>query len=114
MTHPSTERFHAVLKDIAALHGKKGQDYGVTADPFYNIRQSARDWNLPPWVAAKIRGGDKVRRMQAFVRKGRLENESLEDSLWDDAVYSVIALVLYLDEKEAMQPVTKVEDRPVD
>jgi hypothetical protein len=41
-----------------------------------------------------LRASDKIRRLQAFAIKGKLLNESAEDSLKDIAVYSLIALIL--------------------
>ncbi|OFW65584.1 MAG: hypothetical protein A2Y74_06990 [Actinobacteria bacterium RBG_13_63_9] len=100
--HASSARFHEILAGLGDLHDQKQADYGTDEDPFHNIPQSANDWGIPPWVAAMIRGTDKVRRLQAFHRKGVLKNESAMDSLRDLAVYAVIALVLM--EEEALPP----------
>ncbi len=45
-----------------------------------------------------LRLNDKVRRLQAFYRKGSLANESVEDAYMDLAVYALIGLVLYREE----------------
>jgi len=68
-------------------------------DPFANVR-SSRDFAVPAWVGAMIRGNDKISRIKSFIKKRRLENEALEDSLRDLAVYTIIALVLYEEERE--------------
>jgi hypothetical protein len=44
---------------------------------------------------------DKMGRIQAAARGQHLENESVEDSFLDMAVYSIIALVLYREEQGA-------------
>ena len=90
-------RFHALLQQIGALHDKKQGDYGSDSDPFANVRASV-EWGVPGWVGALIRLNDKVKRLQAFARKGSLANESAEDSLLDIAVYSLIGLILYREE----------------
>ena len=86
--------FRAILQELQSLHDKKGADYGTGDDPYANVRASER-FGIPPWVGALIRQQDKIIRLQSFITKGHLENESVEDSLLDNAVYAIIALVLY-------------------
>src|SRR3990172_7386733 len=97
--HPGSERFHQILQELGELHDRKQADYGTDADPFANVR-SSRDFAVPAWVGAMIRGNDKISRIKSFIKKRRLENEALEDSLRDLAVYTIIALVLYEEERE--------------
>ena len=92
--HPNSRRFHELLAELGDLHDLKQADYGRGDDPFANVR-SSEEWGVPGWVGAMVRAGDKIRRLQALRRNGKLENESAEDSLRDLAVYSVIALVLF-------------------
>lgn len=93
-THPLSERFHAVLRELARLHDRKRRDYGRDDDPFANVR-AAEEWGIPGWVGAMNRATDKIHRLQAFARTGRLANEGVVDSFRDLAVYAVIAEVLY-------------------
>lgn len=93
-------RFHSLLKEIGALHDRKQEDYGATADPFANVR-SSQEFGVAPWIGAVVRLNDKVTRLKAFARKGTLANESAEDSLLDIAVYALIGLVLYREESDA-------------
>jgi len=95
--HPNSARFHEILKELGDLHDKKQQDYGRGDDPFANVRAS-KEWGVPGWVGAMIRGTDKIRRLQSLLANGKLANESAEDSLRDLAVYAVIALVLFEQE----------------
>lgn len=97
-------RFHAVLKEMAAMHEKKATDYGAHdgSDPLRNIRASA-DFGVPPWIGALVRLNDKVIRLQSFAAKGSLANESVEDSLLDIAVYAIISLNLYREESVAAE-----------
>jgi hypothetical protein len=92
--HPSSQRFHDLLKEIGELHDKKQKDYGTDADPFANVRNTAA-WGIEPWVGALIRLNDKVVRLQKLSQSGELANEAAEDSMRDIAVYALIALVLY-------------------
>jgi hypothetical protein len=92
--HPTSKLFYDKLIAAALLHAKKQRDYGKEGDPFANVRAS-EEWGVPGWVGAMIRATDKVRRLQTHATRGSLINESVEDSLLDLAVYSLIALVLY-------------------
>lgn len=98
--HPNSARFHEILQEAGELHDKKQADYGRGDDPFANVRAS-KEWGVSPWVGAMIRLNDKVRRLQSLTANGKLENESAEDSLRDIAVYAIIALVLFEQERAA-------------
>jgi hypothetical protein len=91
--HPNSLKLHALLQEAGDLHDSKQADYGTTTDPFHNLRGSV-DWGVYPWIGVCIRMNDKVKRLQAFAQKGKLENESARDSLMDIAVYALIAIVL--------------------
>lgn len=92
--HPNSARFHEIIQELSDLHDLKQADYGRGDDPFSNVR-SSEEWGLPGWVGAMIRAQDKIRRLQSLLLKGKLENESAEDSLRDLAVYAIISLVLF-------------------
>lgn len=98
LRHPSSQRFHDLLKEAGELHDKKQADYGLDSDPFANVRAS-NAWGMPSWVGAMVRATDKVRRLQTFSRKGELQNESVRDAFLDLAVYALIGLVLYEEEQ---------------
>ena len=89
--------FKAILREMAELHDKKERDYGTEGDPLANIRGS-EDFGVPAWTGCEVRLNDKQRRIHNFIRKRELVNESVEDSLLDRAVYSVIALQLYREQ----------------
>jgi hypothetical protein len=97
--HPLSERFHAILKELGALHDKKQADYGRADDPFANVRAST-DFGIAGWVGALVRANDKMRRLQKAAQGGALANEGVLDSLNDLAVYAVIARVLYEQEDD--------------
>lgn len=97
MRRRGSEHFHEELLSLGELHDKKQQDYGTEADPFANVR-AAEDFGVPAWLGCLIRMNDKMTRLKTFAKKGSLSNESVEDSLRDLAVYSLIALCLYKEE----------------
>lgn len=93
-------RFHALLAEMGALHDRKQADYGRGQDPLANVRASA-EFGVPPWVGAVLRANDKVHRIKSMIQNGRLENESVEDSLMDVAVYMLLARILRDEERAA-------------
>lgn len=90
----SDPRFEAILRDISQLHGKKSADYGRGEDTYANVRAS-QEFGIAPWAGAMVRANDKMTRIKSHCLNGRLENESLEDSLIDLATYAIIALLLF-------------------
>lgn len=88
-----------LLDELRELHLKKSADYGTGKDPFANCRSGA-EFGVDPWVGVMIRANDKVQRIKAFLQNGNLKNESVEDSLLDLAAYTLIALVLFREEKQ--------------
>lgn len=86
--------FYDIIHEITAMHDKKQKDYGTNEDPLANIRAAA-DYGVEPWIGCLVRMGDKMQRLKKAARGGTLANESIEDSLLDLAVYSIIDLVLY-------------------
>jgi hypothetical protein len=90
--------FQQIIDEIVAMHDKKAKDYGSTGDPLANVRASS-DFGIPAWVGCMVRANDKMKRLQTFAIKGSLVNESVEDSLLDLAVYAIIGLQLYREQK---------------
>lgn len=96
-TIPGDPRFKDFLWHIALLHSKKQEDYGKDKDPFANVR-AATDFGVNAWVGCAIRMNDKMRRLMTAAKKGKLANESVEDSFDDLAVYAGIGKILYEEE----------------
>lgn len=82
------------------MHDLKQQDYGRDSDPFANVR-AIEEMGLPGWTGCVIRNNDKQKRLAKAVRdtltvgSPQLANEGVRDTFLDQAVYSVIGLVLY-------------------
>ncbi len=91
-------RFHEILNELGALHDKKQQDYGLSTDPFANVRASEK-FGIPAWVGCMVRANDKMIRIQKAAKGGQMANESVVDSLRDLAVYTIIGLCLYEEEQ---------------
>ena len=89
--HP---RFYELLKVMAEMHSNKSHDYASRQDPLYNLRQFG-------WKGVVVRLGDKFCRLKGFVEKGELKvkDESIIDTFLDNAIYSLLAIVLYEETK---------------
>ena len=99
--HPTSQAFFDLCDAMKEMHRKKSSDYGCPSgtDPLANIRNGARFVGIPAWKGAMVRLSDKVTRLATFNATGRLENESLEDNLFDLAAYSLLALLLHREER---------------
>jgi hypothetical protein len=96
---PGSAEFLAVLDEVRSLHLRKTLDYGVDEDALSNIRTSADYVNVPAWAGCIIRMADKMHRLRAFFRRGRVEFDGVEDTLLDICAYAAIALVLYRESR---------------
>lgn len=101
--HPTSQAFFNLCDSLKEMHRRKSRDYGCPSgeDPLANIRNGARFVGIPSWKGAMVRLSDKVTRLAAYNATGRLENESLEDNLFDLASYSLLALLLHREERNA-------------
>jgi hypothetical protein len=89
--------YYAFVQDtfesLLALIKRKNADYTAGADDaFANFRRA--EPIVPMLEATWVRWGDKIQRVDAYFRNGKLEvaNEGLEDALLDVIGYSMIML----------------------
>jgi hypothetical protein len=99
--HPTSQAFFDLCDSLKEMHRRKSRDYGCPSgeDPLANIRNGAAFVGIPSWKGAMVRLSDKVTRLAAYNATGRLENESLEDNLFDLASYSLLALLLHREDR---------------
>ena len=92
--------FYELLEQMADLHSRKNHDYSGTEEPLKNLKSSIR-LGIDPVLAVLVRLQDKWSRLEEFAKKGVLEvkDESIEDTLMDNAVYSLLAIVLRREQK---------------
>ena len=97
--HPD---FYGLLDQMAKLHSRKNHDYAGTSDPLKNLRACTR-LELDPFIGVMVRLQDKWSRIEEFVKSKTLlvKNESVEDTLMDNAVYSLLAIILLREQKES-------------
>jgi hypothetical protein len=59
---------------------------------------------IPAWKGCLIRLSDKFSRLCSFARKEdyQVKDESIEDTLLDNAIYSLICILLYREYKKSV------------
>jgi hypothetical protein len=99
--HPTSQAYFDLLDTLRQLHISKSLGYGSPdgTDPLLNIRRGAEFVGIPAWQGAMVRLSDKVTRLSVFNKTGNLPHESVEDTLLDLASYSLLALLLYREER---------------
>lgn len=90
-------RFHALIAEICDLHDRKSEDYSEDSDPLSNFKRAAK-LGVSPLRGVLVRMSDKWSRIEQLTSGKTPKNESLRDSLIDNAVYSLIAVLLLDDE----------------
>lgn len=100
--HPTSQKFYDLCDRLKQMHASKSKDYGCPSgtDPLANIRNGAKFVGIPAWRAAMVRLSDKVTRLATFNATGSLQHEGVIDTLEDLASYSLLSLLLYLEEYE--------------
>lgn len=99
--------FEAVLLGIIETNKRKRKDYASDQDVFSNFRDTSNFANFEtPWMSALFNCSQKLARISSLRENGRLDdpsNEAVEDTLLDNAVYSIIALAIFNDLKDKSQ-----------
>ena len=86
--------FYEILEEMAELHSRKNRDYSPGEEPLRNFYE-CEQLGVPGWKGVLVRLSDKWSRIKNLANNSEVaQNESLEDSLLDSAVYYVICLVL--------------------
>jgi len=98
--------FVNALLSVFEMHMKKAKDYGSGENPYKNI-EATEELGIPAWVGVTMRMGDKEVRIKSFLTKGSLANESVRDSIHDNAVYGILRLMEY-DRAEGVEAVQAV------
>jgi hypothetical protein len=105
--------FDAILKTIADLHHRKNSDYGNPAERDYyaNFRESL-ELGIPMHLGILVRMSDKWSRIKHLLhRPPQVVDESLEDTLIDLAVYSLLCVLVRRLSPDKMAGNAKVAGR---
>ena len=101
-------RFYELLEEIADLHSRKNHDYAGDKDPLRNFRK-CNNMGVDSFTGIMIRLSDKWSRLESFMKQKTLQvkEESVIDTLKDNAVYSLLAIILY--EEQQVGKVSKID-----
>lgn len=101
--HP---RFYKLLQEMADLHSRKNHDYSGD-DPLSNLK-STEEIGIPAWKGVLVRLMDKWGRLKTFAREEHFEvkDESVIDTLMDNAVYSLLCIILFESKDDAVKEQT--------
>lgn len=101
--HHGHPEFYNLLGKMAELHSKKNHDYAGDENPLRNFYK-CKEMGLSPFQGVMVRLSDKWSRLEAFMKQRILEvsEESIEDTLLDNAVYSLLAIILLREEAAAV------------
>lgn len=97
--------FHQLLEVMRDIHCRKNADYASKMDPLSNIKSATRI-GLKPWVGCIVRLQDKWSRIEVLIKKllntgegPEVKDESLIDTFMDNAIYSLMFIIIYLQEQ---------------
>jgi hypothetical protein len=94
-------KFQVLVDELLKLHNDKNNDYATDEDPLSNLRGAVR-LGVNPVTGVVLRLTDKWARIEQLIKGKSPKNESLRDSLMDNAAYSLLAIIL-LDEQDALR-----------
>jgi hypothetical protein len=93
--------FEKVMSEMLETHRRKRADYASHEDPFRNFRDCGAQLGLTAGHSVELHLATKQARLKTLLPRhwehgdAQVNNESLEDTLLDRAVYSVIALAMW-------------------
>jgi hypothetical protein len=103
-------KFNDLLAEVQAMHDSKNTDYATKDDPLANLLGCVRI-GLPPLAGVTIRMQDKWERIENFFRNGKLLNEPVRDAYLDNAIYSLMAVLIIDREKLNGAAMQELNDR---
>ena len=105
----------SIFDELKELHKAKDNDY-AGGEPLSNFKK-CEQFGIPAWKGCLIRLSDKYSRIISLISKDgqhKVTDESLEDTLKDLAVYSIITLALLKETKPTVDTQVKTEVFPTD
>ena len=106
ITLDSRDPFERVLIKMVETNRRKRKDYALDQNVFSNFEDTAEftATGTPEW-SALFNAAQKLARLKSLAANGRLndvQNESVEDTFLDLAVYACIALAIYHERMEGV------------
>lgn len=96
------DSFEAAMADIVLMFRKKNADYARSGSRWSNFEDMSRFLGIDrsPWISSLVLCQQKLSRIGALITSGKNpSNESLIDSLLDNAVYAAMALAMAKEEQ---------------
>lgn len=111
MPKATNPKFDAVIQKMVAIHAKKSQDYANDANRYSNFEAAATSAGTTVDVVFRTLIGVKLARLAELQGKGKTpNNESIEDSLLDLAVYATLYASYYEKATQGVAaPITQEE-----
>lgn len=96
-------KFHTLLQRMAEMHNKKNADY-ANEDPYSNFKEAAATSGCTVDQVFAVLLGVKLARLKELLGKGKTpNNESIDDSRLDLAVYSALWASYHLPSQSSSQ-----------
>ncbi len=111
--HPE---FYKILERMARLHSAKAHDYATDEDPLTNFRDVAQSMGISPWqVGWQFIATKFYRLVNLWKRAKGPDNESIDDSLMDMAIYCILTIILRGEDNGKKEPLfaTATKEGPV-
>jgi len=97
--------WHRAIAMLLDTHETKGADYARDHDQFDNFHTTSEQFNLQHYEAGEFNCVQKLARLRSLRANGRApQNESVEDTYKDLAVYGVLTYAMYLQAVHASKP----------
>ena len=94
--------FHELLEKMREIHNAKNADYG-DGKQLGNFME-AEGFGVSAFRGILIRISDKYSRIKSLCKRegmeGEVKDESIEDTLLDMAIYSVLAIIMLREQRE--------------
>jgi hypothetical protein len=95
-------KFHALLKQMAEMHDRKNADYASAGNPYSNFEAAAEVAGCGVDTVFAVLIGIKLARLKELIGAGKEpNNESVQDSRLDLAVYSALWASYHLEDKDS-------------
>lgn len=94
------KEFDSIIEKMKEIHHDKNHDYAGSGEYLSNLTGCKR-MGLSAWKGTLVRMQDKMSRLENFAKQNELKvkNESVEDTFIDLAVYSILGLILFNNDK---------------
>src|SRR4051795_4846449 len=90
------DHLYPALSRMIAVSSKKRNDYSGSG-PWENFQNTASFFGFPKWMSAIFNCVQKLERVRTLSDGREIKNEPLEDTLLDNANYSLLAYAMYLE-----------------